>query len=77
MIEMCTFYLGGSAFVDVLYSILAVMAIKRTKKIIKILKKKPSSVKKSQAYIMRTSSEGSSSCSSEEESLEKITQNRI
>ena len=79
MIEMCTVYLGGSALVDVLYSILATMAIKRTKKIIKILKRNSSVSNKkiSAAYIVRSSSEGSSSCSSEEESSEKITQNSI
>jgi len=83
VMELCVIYLGGSAFVDILYSLFAFMAIKRTKNIIKILRNKKSRSSHANTYIMRSSSsssEGSSSDTascSEEDSCEKGSQNSV
>jgi len=83
MIQVCLIYLGGSALGDILYSVLAFMAIAKTKSIMKILKnKKKLTKRKTSAYIMKPTyeeeeSHSSSNSCSEEESSEKMIQNRI
>jgi len=83
--ELCVIYLGGSALVDILYSILAYRAIKQTRTIVRILRKRSVTKKAPTAvYIMtptlkRPSSEtspSSGSCS-EEETSDKDSHNSI
>jgi len=80
IMKLYAIYLGGSAVVDILYSMFALMAIKKTKDIINILKRKRSHSKELHAYTMISSKEssisGSTSCS-EEDGLEKGSQNSI
>jgi len=62
LMTLCMIYLGGSAFVDVIYSTFAFLTLKKTKKIIRILRRKTRRVK-SEAYTLECSrsSEASSS----------------
>jgi len=80
VMKFCAIYLGGSALVDILYSLFAFMAIKRTKDIIKILRWKRSKRRNTKCYTMSSSSEGSASgsvSSAEEDNSEKSSQNNI
>jgi hypothetical protein len=80
VMKSCAIYLGGSALVDILYSLLAFMVIEKTKSIIKILRRERSKRRNSVKYSRRSSSEESSpsSVSSvEEENSERESQNNI
>jgi hypothetical protein len=62
LMSFCIIYLGGSALVDVIYSTFAFMTIKKTKKIIRILKRKTRRVKPAPYELESSrSSEASSS----------------
>ena len=73
LMSLCIIYLGGSAFVDVIYSTFAFMTIKKTKKIIRILRRKTRRVKP-QPYELESSrgsdgfSSDTASCSEESSS---------
>jgi len=72
--KLCAIYLGASALVDVMYSIIALMAIKKTKNIIKVLRRRTSRTKVVPTYRISSSLEASSSdsaSSSEEENSQK------
>jgi len=82
--KLCVIYLGGSALVDILYSILAFTMIKKTKSIARILRRKKSTTISTYDYVMTPSSERSSSGSnsssgscSEEDTLETSSHNSI
>ena len=63
LMSFCIIYLGGSALVDVVYSTFAFMTIKKTKKIIRILRRKTRRVKAEPFELVASSrsSEASSS----------------
>lgn len=62
LMSLCIIYLGGSALVDVIYSTFAFMTIKKTKKILRILRRKTRRVKPAPYELESSrSSEASSS----------------
>lgn len=85
--KLYVLYLGGSAFVDILYSFLAFMAIRKTREIIKIARRHQrhqhhSRSRKVLAYSMGSSSpeessSGASTSSEEDNSSEKASQESI
>jgi hypothetical protein len=83
VMRFCAIYLGGSALVDVLYSLFAFAAIARTKDIIKILRRERSKMRlffgKTRS-VSSSSSEGSASgsvSSAEEDNSDKVSQNNF
>jgi len=75
IIKYWAIYLGGSAIVDILYTLLAFLLIKKTRHIIKILRRESGST-----LGIKLSSEVSSSCStsySEEDVFDKESQRSI
>jgi len=64
-VKLCAIYLAVGAVVDIIYSIIALMAIKNTKSILKLLRRRSSQQKvQVQSYDIRRASEDSLSSSS-------------